>query len=858
MTRQLLIFLIVTPLFMVGCTSNSEQITFRNDQQTQIVYAHGGQTGRFTLFVSEELADGLESGDISLPEGVTLTRALYEDPEFESRHRAAGLHRWYYAEVDESVPLTKAGETLSGLDGLLYMEETPTPAPDAFIPFNDPNSSLQWHLNNLGTIVNGAKAGCDINVLPVWERFTGGKPEVIVAVVDTGVQPDHPDLNGVVIPAGSDGSKSFLSSKFLTPYNITPQRHGTHVAGIIAAINNNGTGGCGIAGGTTGGGGVRILDCQAIASEEFDNGNTYSALVWAADHGAVLANNSWNFTYENESKVPASTPGDIVSAINYFIEYAGTDKHGNQTGPMKGGVVFFSAGNKSWSRSQPSMYEGVIAVGATGPAGESSTYTNYGDWVDICAPGGNYNPYGSYNAIIYSTVSGGGYAQMQGTSQAAPMACGVAALLVSQFGGPGFTNTDLKRMLLGGADREYSHQVPIGPALDAFSSFVYDGRQMDPVTSIEISTAASSASLRWTVGNCQDGLFYAYKVLLAEKESSLRAADPFAIPSDVRCLTVRATAPGTVLSAVLDGLVPSKDYYATIIGYTRSHQYPSGNSIVGFRLNGAPVISRNDSGPVELHHNERRQLILSCSDPDGDALSVTVDPGSPACSWTYSGGILTLSFDATAAAPGYYFAKITVDDGKTSTGLELKYTILENQPVALLKLVPDIIMDASGSYALMLDEYFADPDGDAVFYEVECSEPAVSLAIGGGAAGGSAVGSVLSVSCAGFCVTTLTIRASDGSTPSRVVQLHLRVQDHPSGICISSPVVSDKLLVSCSQAGDVEVVIYSSTGRKVYSGKVHQSPFDPGAVTVSGLSPGRYTVRLKFGSSERKLNIVKI
>ena len=149
----------------------------------------------------------------------------------------------------------------------------------------------------------------------------------------------------------------------------------------------------------------------------------------------------------------------------------------------------------------------------------------------------------------------------------------------------------------------------------------------------------------------------------------------------------------------------------------------------------------------------------------------------------------------------------------------------------------------------MLDEYFADPDGDAVFYEVECAEPAVSLAIGGG---------VLSVSCPGFCVTTLTIRASDGSTPSRVAQIHLRVQDHPSGICISSPVVSDKLLVSCSQAGDVEVVIYSSTGRKVHSGKVHQSPFDPGAVTVSGLSPGRYTVRLKFGSSDRKLNIVKI
>jgi len=830
-------------LFIMGsCSSKSEQFTLNNDQDIQ--------SGRFSLFVSEELAEELESGEAELPEGVSFTRALHEDPEFEARHRAAGLHRWYYAECDGAVPSTKAAGNLASMKGLIYMEETPLPETDAVIPFNDPSSGLQWHLNNMGTIVSGAKMDCDINVVPAWEKFGAGNSGVTVAVIDTGIQPDHPDLDGVVLPAGSSGSRSFLKSKLLTPYDIEPQRHGTHVAGIIAAINNNGVGGCGIAGGNDGSGGVRILDCQAIASEEGDSGNTFSALVWAADHGAVLVNNSWNYSYDNESDVPETTPSDIKYAIDYFINNAGKDSKGNQTGPMKGGVVFFSAGNKSWMKSQPSMYEGVIAVGATGPAGESSYYTNYGDWVDICAPGGSYNPYGTYDALIYSTVSGNGYAQMQGTSQAAPMACGVAALLVSKYGGPGFTNTDLKALLLGGADKEDVHERKIGPSLDAYESFACRERILDPVKDLQVSGNGSVAKVKWTAGKCGDGPFYAYKLLLSENESSLQGISPFNIPSGVREMKIAGALPGKELSATFKQLDSCRNYYVTAIGYTRSHQYPEGNSIVSFRTNGAPTISRTDGGAVELGHRSVRDIIINCSDPDGDELTLSVDTGSPACSWSYDGSkAITLHIDASKAAPGYYFVQIKADDGNAVTRFEMKYTILENFPVKLKKQIQDMMMDAGSNLAIDLGEYFEDPDGDPVIYEVSSSSPELTTVLGG---------SVLNISCKSFCISTLTVSASDGDTKASSSIFKLRVQDDPSGICINSSVVSDKLLISCAEAGEAKVTIYSSTGRKLYSKNIYQTPFGPAEVSLASVAPGRLYLFIEFGGKKRKISIVKI
>ena len=363
--------------------------------------------------------------------GVISARRLYEDGgEWEFRHREAGLHRWYKLTYDSAKEsFTKAESGVAGIPGVAYTE--PVRKIKSTALFNDPDFSKQWHYYNDGTLGSSHRAGCDINVVPVWENFTAGKSNVIVSVVDGGIDLSHYDLAAVTLPGGANGSRNFLTGS----YAISPHSHGTHVAGTIGAINNNGQGGCGIAGGADGHGGVTLMSCQVFADNPDDpvhdlsasNDGFYNAIVWGADHGAVISQNSWGHVYKTAEDAAQGGVGSVKGAIDYFINYAGTDKNGNQTGPMKGGVVIFAAGNEGWPDGWPAEYDAVIAVGATGPAFYRSSYSNYGPWVDICAPGGDVN----YSAgAIYSTIPGNKYGWMQGTSMACPHVSGVAALLV--------------------------------------------------------------------------------------------------------------------------------------------------------------------------------------------------------------------------------------------------------------------------------------------------------------------------------------------------------------------------------------------------------------------------------------------
>ena len=167
------------------------------------------------------------------------------------------------------------------------------------------------------------------------------------------VQLDHPDLAAACIPGGPQGSKSFVHGE--GGYSFPGGDHGTHVAGVIGAVNDNGVGISGIAGGSNGKGGVRILSCAIFMEDPADpektiQGDSYNAMVWAADHGAVIANNSWGYVYDSEADAEKGSVGAMGPAIDYFIQYAGCDKEGNQLpdSPMKGGVVIFAAGNEGY------------------------------------------------------------------------------------------------------------------------------------------------------------------------------------------------------------------------------------------------------------------------------------------------------------------------------------------------------------------------------------------------------------------------------------------------------------------------------------------------------------------------------
>lgn len=460
------------------------------------------------------------TGNISFDElceryNVTGMERLFADNGCAERTRKAGLDLWYIIRFEGSAE--QVAEDFGEIAGVNHVEiprritkvggmsrksgtpwrklmALPKAAPSNY-PFNDPLFGGQWPLYNDGTINANAQAGADINVLPAWEK-TAGRSDVIVAVVDEGVEYTHPDLAG--------NMWSGIGKNFCDRDNddITwGEGHGTHVAGTIAAVSNNGIGISGIAGGTGGGNGAKIMSCEIFHPTDghYDaNSNaTADAIKYAADNGAVICQNSWGYaagalSYDQWSSADRATK----EAIDYFIRYAGMSPDGEtQTGPMAGGVVIFAAGNE-YSRlaGYPAAYDACISVASISCTYEAAWYTNYGSTVDICAPGGgdeaNFVNLISYDegynlstiptnlqngdSFVYTYANGEtetktidyvsstvGYGYMMGTSMACPHVSGVAALIVSQFGAPGFTNEQLKEKLFSTARDIDSYQGTI-------------------------------------------------------------------------------------------------------------------------------------------------------------------------------------------------------------------------------------------------------------------------------------------------------------------------------------------------------------------------------------------------------------
>ncbi len=444
--------------------------------------------GSILLFVSEETSKVWREATTVTRSGIATLDAIAEEFEVLSispivnlnvnpeRLRKYGLDRWYEVRFAEEIDVESVAKRFAANDGIERVQYNTilsrpamraipaTQMPDVTradeLPTNDPMLKLQWHYNNTGTVMNyrnGAKKGEDINLYSAW-KYTAGNPAIIVAVLDEGVQYNHPDLaaNMWVNEAELNGVEGFDDddngyvddihgiNAVKNNGKITFDRngdtgHGTHVAGTVAAVNNNGIGVAGVAGGTGNGDGVRIMSCQIFDGNDTANTVAYvvRAATYAANMGACILQNSWGYPANLTDQTYASKYSAEFAALRYFVEASG-----NPT-VMDGNVAIFAAGNDMKPQSDyPGGYNEFISVASFAPDGKPAYYTNHGPGCNISAPGGEYDVYSAAeDSCVLSTVPstvvydgeayGTDYAYMQGTSMACPHVSGVAALVLS-------------------------------------------------------------------------------------------------------------------------------------------------------------------------------------------------------------------------------------------------------------------------------------------------------------------------------------------------------------------------------------------------------------------------------------------
>jgi large repetitive protein len=303
---------------------------------------------------------------------------------------------------------------------------------------NDPAFGNTWGLNNSGQVINGSPgtADADIDAPEAWS-VTTGSPNVTVAVIDTGVDWSHPDLSSQIwINPGENCSgcrtdgvdndhNGFVDDwhgwDFANNDNnpTDDHGHGTHVAGTIGAAGNNAVGVAGV------NWSVRIMPVKFLnAQGSGTDANAVSAVLYAAQNGANVMNNSWADTVYSQALADAINVADQHNSL--FVAAAGNNGTDNDSSP-----------------TYPASYDmpNVVSVAATDNNDNRAFFSNIGRRsVDLGAPG----------VDIYSTWPGGGYQYLSGTSMATPHVTGAAALAKAAF--PAASAVGLKALLLGTVD----------------------------------------------------------------------------------------------------------------------------------------------------------------------------------------------------------------------------------------------------------------------------------------------------------------------------------------------------------------------------------------------------------------------
>lgn len=817
---------------------------------------------------------------------------------YEKRTIAEGLDRWYTIYFDESKDVAEVLQQFNKAAGVEYAERVlpiarpkftakpyTGPAPQTrnqptASAFNDPLLAKQWHYYNDGSISPRAKKGADCNLKPVWEKYTTGKSNVIVAVVDGGIDITHEDLvdnlyinekekNG---QAGVDDDGNgfvddvygynFVEAKDVVGGTIQPDNegHGTHVAGTVAARNNNGKGVAGVAGGNgTPDSGVRLMSCQIFRGKD-EQGDAAAAIKYAADNGAVICQNSWG--YSSTSGVTAM-PKLLKEAVDYFIKMAGCDENGQQraNSPMKGGVVVFAAGNENKEfAAYPACYAPVVSVSAMAWNFAKASFSNYAHWITIMAPGGDQDTFGTEGGIL-STVPKSkvpsGYAYFQGTSMACPHVSGIAALIASYFGRQGFTNDELKSRLIT-AYRPFNidelnpaYKGKLGKGyIDAEAAFESDTKiAPEKVGTLTLTPDFVDITAEWSIAKDEDKTAAFYRLYISSNDLTAENLKDMSFKE----INGMGHSLGEKLRFTFDNLKDNKAYSIAVVAVDRwgNLSEPAIQKCTT-KLNHAPEVTNFPEKVIELNNNERKTFSFNVADPDGHNWDIRAIGETKGVSYSISQATVTVSIVPVLQAGSYTCTFVLTDDLGAKSEKSFTFKVIPYMPPKLEQPFANYIVGLDeGSLNISLKGHYTS-SGSQLSYKANVAN--------GGIASVQVSNDQLQIKPLARGVTRVSVLASDGRQTSSDGSFQIRVVERKSAPVYAVypiPAKTDINALLNPEVTQAEFVISSTVGEQLMSATVTPDKNSVATLDLSKLRPGTYKLTVHTSKGNHTQMFIK-
>ena len=817
---------------------------------------------------------------------------------YEERTIAEGLDRWYTIYFDESKDVAEVVQQFNKASGIEYAERVlpiarpkftakpyTGPAPQTrnqptASAFNDPLLAKQWHYYNDGSVSPHAKKGADCNLKPVWEKYTTGKSNVIVAVVDGGIDITHEDLvdnlyinekekNG---QAGVDDDGNgfvddvygynFVEAKDVVGGTIQPDNdgHGTHVAGTVAARNNNGKGVAGVAGGNgTPDSGVRLMSCQIFRGKD-EQGDAAAAIKYAADNGAVICQNSWG--YSSTSGVTAM-PKLLKEAVDYFIKMAGCDANGQQraNSPMKGGVVIFAAGNENKEfAAYPACYPPAVSVSAMAWNFAKASFSNYARWITIMAPGGDQDTFGTEGGIL-STVpkskASSGYAYFQGTSMACPHVSGIAALIASYFGRQGFTNDELKSRLIT-AYRPFNidelnpgYKGKLGKGyIDAEAAFETDTKiAPEKVGTLTLTPDFVDITAEWSIAKDEDKTAAFYRLYISPNDLTAENIKDMSFKE----INGMGHSLGEKLRFTFDNLKDNKAYSIAVVAVDRwgNLSEPAIQKCTT-KLNHAPEVTNFPEEVIELNNNERKTFSFKVADPDGHNWDIRAIGETKGVSYSINQATVTVSLIPVLQAGSYTCTFVLTDDLGAKSEKSFTFKVIPYMPPKLEQPFANYIIGLDeGPVNISLKGHYTS-SGSQLSYKANVAN--------GGIASVQVSNDQLQIKPLARGVTRVSVLASDGSQTSSDGSFQVRVVEKKSAPVYAVypiPAKTDINALLNPEVTQAEFVISSTVGEQLMSATVTPDKNSVATLDLSKLRPGTYKLTVHTSKGNHTQMFIK-